>query len=420
MKLLEKNKVIITEKSKEIEAAQIKIAELSKGIEEREKFLAEIEVEIVDIIKEVNGNGSDEEESLHLDNGNVQHKDTSQATEDVSMSHNSQPAAIPINKQLCFFATEEVNYDLDHLLGGSAEPLGKGTFGSTFNVTLESGLTRVVKRLRNVNLSENEFSKLITKFAELEHENIMPIKAYCFSNDEKLLVYDFVAMGSLSAALHGSNENTNRTTLNWEARAKIALAAARGVAHIHSVAPTFAHGNIKSSNILLTMNDGACVSDHGIYSLASPITSRVGRTGYLAPEVIDPTATSQKSDIYSFGVLLLELLTGKVPAEMALYGGVNLVKWSQAELRDGYVDAVVQDSLLKDQSVEGDELVQFLQLAIDCTREYPEMRPRMNDVVIRIVEILEARAKAMAKGKNGKKPVNRPESVRSVRTRHLW
>lgn len=96
-----------------------------------------------------------------------------------------------------------MKYDLDYLLGGSAEPLGKGTFGSTFKVALESGLTRVVKRLRSVNLQENEFRKQIMKVSELDHENIMPIKAYCFSNDEKLLVYDFMAMGSLSTALHG-------------------------------------------------------------------------------------------------------------------------------------------------------------------------------------------------------------------------
>lgn len=136
--------------------------------------------------------------------------------------------------------------------------------------------------------------------------------------------------------------------------------------------------------------------------------------------MIDPTVTSQKGDIYSFGVLILELLTGKAPAEVALYNGVNLVKWAQSELRDGWADAVLQDRLIKDQNVEGDELVQFLQLAIDCTAEYPEMRPRMNDVVIRVVEILEARLTAKAKGKNGKKPVNKPESVRSVRTRYLW
>lgn len=217
-----------------------------------------------------------------------------------------------------------------------------------------------------------------------------------------------------------TNRDNHWSPLDWETRTKIALAVARGVAHIHSVGPKFAHGNIKSSNILLTMNNVARVSDHSIHSLASPITSRVGRTGYLAPEVIDPTVTSQKGDIYSFGVLILELLTGKAPAEVALYNGVNLVKWAQSELRDGWADAVLQDRLIKDQNVEGDELVQFLQLAIDCTAEYPEMRPRMNDVVIRVVEILEARLTAKAKGKNGKKPVNKPESVRSVRTRYLW
>jgi Protein tyrosine and serine/threonine kinase len=122
--------------------------------------------------------------------------------QDLSSKH-TQPDVPPVNKQLCFFATEEVNYDLDNLLGGSAEPLGKGTFGSTFKVALESGLTRVVKGLRNVNLQENEFRRQITKVGALEHENIMPIRAYCFSNDEKLLVYDFMTMGSLSTALHG-------------------------------------------------------------------------------------------------------------------------------------------------------------------------------------------------------------------------
>jgi serine/threonine protein kinase len=218
-----------------------------------------------------------------------------------------------------------------------------------------------------------------------------------------------------------TNRDNLSAPLNWEGRAKIALAVARGLSHIHSVGPKFAHGNIKSSNILLTMNNGARLSDHSIHSLASPIPSRVGRTGYLAPEVVDPTVTSHKGDIYSFGVLLLELLTGKAPAEVAIYGGTNLVKWVQTELRDGLADSVLQDCLVKDQSVEGDELVQFLQLAIDCTTEFPEMRPRMNDVVIRIVEILEVRAMVMAKGKNSKKPVNKPaESAKSVRTRYLW
>lgn len=289
-------------------------------------------------------------------------------------------------KSLVFFGKMSKNFNLDDLLKASAEVLGKGTFGTAYKAGLESGITLVVKRLRDVTVPEKEFREKIEDVGKMNHENLVPLRAYYYSRDEKLLVYDYVSMGSLSALLHG-NKGAGRTPLNWETRAGIALGAAQGIAYLHAQGPSVSHGNIKSSNILLTKSYEARVSDFGLAQLVGPSSTPNRVAGYRAPEVTDPRKVSQKADVYSFGVLLLELLTGKAPTHSVMNEeGVDLPRWVQSVVREEWTAEVFDLELLRYQNVEED-MVQLLQLAVDCTAQYPDRRPSMAEVTSRVEEL---------------------------------
>ncbi|GFY90754.1 receptor-like kinase 1 [Actinidia rufa] len=289
-------------------------------------------------------------------------------------------------KGLVFFGKSDRVFDLEDLLRASAEVLGKGTFGTAYKAVLEVGMVVAVKRLKEVAVPEKEFREKIEAVGARNHENLVPLRAYYYSRDEKLLVYDYMSMGSLSALLHG-NKGVGRTPLNWETRTAIALGTARGIAYLHSQGPTVSHGNIKSSNVLLTKSYEARVSDFGLAQLVGPTSTPNRVAGYRAPEVTDPRKVSQKADVYSFGVLLLELLTGKAPTHSLLNEeGVDLPRWVQSVVREEWTAEVFDLELLRYQSVE-EEMVQLLQLAIDCVAQYPDNRPSIAEVNSQIEEL---------------------------------
>lgn len=291
-----------------------------------------------------------------------------------------------IDKTLMFFGNAPMVFDLDDLLRASAEVLGKGSYGTTYKAALDNGVAMAVKRLKDVTVNEKAFKDKMEEIGRLDHENLVALRAYHCSANEKLLVYDYLPMGSLSALLHG-NRGSGRTPLNWETRSAIALGAARGITYIHSQSSTSSHGNIKSSNILLTTSYAARVSDFGLAHLATPSATPNRVAGYRAPEVTDPRKVSQKADVYSFGVFILELLTGKAPAHALLNEeGVDLPRWVQSVVREEWAAEVFDLELLRYQNVE-EEMVQLLQLAIDCTAQYPDSRPSMTEVTSRIEEI---------------------------------
>ncbi|RDX72951.1 putative inactive receptor kinase, partial [Mucuna pruriens] len=290
------------------------------------------------------------------------------------------------DKKLVFFGNKVKVFDLEDLLRASAEVLGKGTFGTTYKAVLEDGPVVAVKRLKDVTISEKEFKEKIDAVGVMDHDNLVPLRAYYYSRDEKLLVHDYMPMGSLSAILHG-NKGAGRTPMNWEMRSGIALGAARGIEYLHSQGPNVSHGNIKSSNILLTKSYDARVSDFGLAHLVGPSSTPNRVAGYRAPEVTDPRKVSQKADVYSFGVLLLELLTGKAPTHALLNEeGVDLPRWVQSVVREEWSSEVFDIELLRYQNSE-EEMVQLLQLAVDCAVPYPDNRPSMSQVRQRIQEL---------------------------------
>ncbi|CAL5207706.1 unnamed protein product [Lathyrus oleraceus] len=286
-------------------------------------------------------------------------------------------------KSLVFGENVSRKFSLDDLLKGPAVDLGKGTFGKSYKVALEMGVTVAVKSLKDVTASEREFKEKIVELGKLFHEKLVPLRSYYYKRDKNLIVYDYMPMGSLSTLLHGRN-GTARTPLNWETRSTIALGAAQGIAYLHSQSPTFCHGNIRSSNILLTECYESRVSDFGLAYLALPSAAPNRVSGYRAPEVTDTRRVSQKADVYSFGIMLLELITGKDPTRSLLNEGVDLPRWVQSIIQDEWNTQVFDMELLLCLHAE-DEMVKLLRLALKCTDQYPDKRPSM-DVVVCLIE----------------------------------
>ncbi|XP_022773967.1 probable inactive receptor kinase At4g23740 [Durio zibethinus] len=295
------------------------------------------------------------------------------------------------NNGLVFFEGCNLAFDLEDLLRASAEVLGKGTFGVTYKAALEDATTVAVKRLKEVTSAKREFEQQMEVIGVIRHENVSALRAYYYSKDEKLVVHDYYDLGSVSALLHGKRGEGWRPP-DWETRLKIAIGAARGIAHIHSQnSGKIVHGNIKASNIFLNSEGYGCISDIGLAAVMSPMPPHVMQAaGYRAPEIADTRKATQASDVYSFGVLLLELLTGKSPIHAI--GGeeiVYLVRWVHSVVREEWTAEVFAVELLRYPNIE-EEMVEMLQIGMSCVVRMPEQRPKMSELVKLVEEIWRA------------------------------
>ncbi|KAI4376638.1 hypothetical protein MLD38_014379 [Melastoma candidum] len=292
--------------------------------------------------------------------------------------------------KLVFLEGGIYSFDLEDLLRASAEVLGKGSVGTSYKAVLEEGTTVVVKRLKDVVVGKKEFETQMEVLGKVgnRHENVLGLRAYYFSKDEKLLVYDYLPAGSLSALLHGSR-GSGRTPLDWDSRFRIAIGAGRGLAHLHT-SGKIVHGNLKSSNILLRTDHAACVSDYGLNPLFGTAMPPNRVAGYRAPEVLETRKVTVQSDVYSFGVLLLELLTGKSPNQASLGDeGIDLPRWVQSVVREEWTAEVFDVELMRYHNIE-EEMVQLLQIAMSCVVVAPDQRP----AIVEVVRMMEAMSRS--------------------------
>ncbi|KAH9666726.1 protein kinase domain-containing protein [Citrus sinensis] len=273
-------------------------------------------------------------------------------------------------------ATNNFNYD---------NKLGEGGFGSVYWGQLWDGSQIAVKRLKVwSNKAEMEFAVEVEILARVRHKNLLSLRGYCAEGQERLIVYDYMPNLSLLSHLHG--QHSSECLLNWNRRMDIAIGSAEGIVYLHHHAtPHIIHRDIKASNVLLDADFKAQVADFGFAKLipdgATHVTTRVkGTLGYLAPEYAMLGKASESCDVYSFGILLLELASGKKPIEKVNSAIKRTITDWALPLACERKFSELADPRLNGNFVE-EELKRVVLVALTCAHSKPEKRPTMLEVL---------------------------------------
>lgn len=264
--------------------------------------------------------------------------------------------------------------------------VGKGSFSCVFKGVLKNGTVVAVKRAimsSDKQKNSKEFRTELDLLSRLNHAHLLNLLGYCEEGGERLLVYEFMAHGSLHQHLHGKNKAL-KERLDWVRRVTIAVQAARGIEYLHGYAcPPVIHRDIKSSNILIDEEHNARVADFGL-SLLGPVDSGsplaelpAGTLGYLDPEYYRLHYLTTKSDVYSFGVLLLEILSGRKAIDMQYEEG-NIVEWAVPLIKTGDISNILDPDLKPPSDLEA--LKRIANIACKCVRMRGKDRPSMDRV----------------------------------------
>ncbi|XP_004983438.2 brassinosteroid LRR receptor kinase BRL2 [Setaria italica] len=274
--------------------------------------------------------------------------------------------------------------------------VGSGGFGEVFKATLKDGSRVAIKKLIHLSYQgDREFTAEMETLGKIKHRNLVPLLGYCKIGEERLLVYEYMPHGSLEDALHGGG---GALRLPWARRRRVARGAARGLCFLHhNCIPHIIHRDMKSSNVLLDADMEARVADFGMARLISALDTHLsvstlaGTPGYVPPEYYQSFRCTAKGDVYSLGVVFLELLTGRRPTDKEDFGDTNLVGWVKMKVREGAGKEVVDPELVA-AAVDGEEreMARFLELALQCVDDFPSKRPNMLQVVATLRELDDA------------------------------
>ncbi|QDP16881.1 hypothetical protein Tsubulata_044027 [Turnera subulata] len=277
------------------------------------------------------------------------------------------------------FCGEAQVYTLEQLMRASAELLGRGTMGTTYKALMDNQMIVTVKRLdasKTAVTSSEAFERHMEHVGLLGHPNLVRMAAYFQAKGERLVIYEYQPNGSLFNLIHGSR-SVRAKPLHWTSCLKIAEDVAQGLAYIHQ-ASKLVHGNLKSSNVLLGADFEACITDYCLAILADTCASEdPDSAACRAPETRKSSRqATPKSDVYAFGVLLLELLTGKHPSQHPYLVPADMLDWVRA-MRD-------------DDGGDDNQLGMLTEVASVCSLTSPEQRPAMWQVLKMIQEIKES------------------------------
>ncbi|KAK1383784.1 putative inactive receptor kinase [Heracleum sosnowskyi] len=325
----------------------------------------------------------DQKKVAAIDDSNIKLKIVSDECESVSIKSNilvtSAESAGKGSPYTTVSTSPEVNgLNFEELLKAPAELLGRGKHGSVYKVMCESiGMHLTVKRIKNSSVSSDEFKQRMKRLDQLRHPNVLPPVAFYTAKEEKLVVYEYQSNGSLFKLIHGDQI---KQAFDWSSRIGAAAIIAKALAFMQEELKNDAigHGNLKSSNILLNQDMEPCIVEYGLINQELSITSNVNNV--LATQETDDQAAF-KSDIYAFGVILLEMLTGK--QAIVQNNGMNLAKWVVSVVREEWTVEVFDRSLIKECASE-ERMVNLLQIAIKCVNDSPKARPSINQVALMI------------------------------------
>ncbi|KAF8037159.1 hypothetical protein BT93_B0159 [Corymbia citriodora subsp. variegata] len=306
-----------------------------------------------------------------------------------SMDSGVAPAALVIlNSSL----VKDLKFE--DLLRAPAELLGRGRHGTLYKVMIDNGGTLVVKRIEERAISSEEFKRRMLKIDQAKHPNVLPAVAFYCSRQEKLLVCEHQSNGSLFILLHGSRDDDS---FDWGSRLNIASRIAEALAFMHKELHEdgIAHGNLKSTNILFNKNMDPCISEYGIMATENQEQPALSRSISFAK--ITPAQDHEsddilfKGDMYNLGVIILELLTGKMVQD----GGLDLATWVHSVVREEWT-AEVFDRALIAEGINEERMVNLLQVALKCVASSATKRPSAKEVSAMINAIKEEDERSIA------------------------
>ncbi|KAJ7294776.1 hypothetical protein O6H91_21G065100 [Diphasiastrum complanatum] len=288
--------------------------------------------------------------------------------------------------QLKRFSLRELQVATDNF--NNRNILGRGGFGKVYKGRLADGTLVAVKRLKEERTpgGELQFQTEVEMISMAVHRNLLRLRGFCMTPTERLLVYPYMPNGSVASRLR--ERLPGDPPLDWPTRKLIALGAARGLSYLHDHCdPKIIHRDVKAANILLDEEFEAVVGDFGLAKLMdyrdTHVTTAVrGTIGHIAPEYLSTGKSSEKTDVFGFGIMLLELITGQRAFDLARLANdddVMLLDWVKGLLRERKVDLLVDPDLKK--NYDPVEVEQLIQVALLCTQGSPMDRPKMGEVV---------------------------------------
>ncbi|XP_031281369.1 somatic embryogenesis receptor kinase 2-like [Pistacia vera] len=266
--------------------------------------------------------------------------------------------------------------------------LGRGGFGKVYKGRLADGTLVAVKRLKEERTpgGELQFQTEVEMISMAVHRNLLRLRGFCMTPTERLLVYPYMANGSVASCLR--ERPPSEPPLDWPTRKRIAIGSARGLSYLHDHCdPKIIHRDVKAANILLDEEFEAVVGDFGLAKLMdykdTHVTTAVrGTIGHIAPEYLSTGKSSEKTDVFGYGIMLLELITGQRAFDLARLANdddVMLLDWVKGLLKEKKLEMLV-DPDLQNNYVDT-EVEQLIQVALLCTQSSPMERPKMSEVV---------------------------------------
>lgn len=274
--------------------------------------------------------------------------------------------------------------DLQHATKNFSEKLGGGGFGSVFKGKLSDSSFIAVKRLDSISQGEKQFRSEVSTIGTVQHVNLVRLRGFCSEGNKKLLVYDYMENGSLDSHIFTEKQSD---VIDWKTRYQVALGTARGLTYLHEKCrDCIIHCDIKPENILLDAQLCPKVADFGLAKLVGRDFSRVlttmrGTRGYLAPEWISGVAITAKADVYSYGMMLLEIVSGRRNSEHSQDGKVKFFpSWAaRIVLHEGDILSLLDDRL--DRVADAEEVSRICKVAYWCIQDDELQRPSMGQVV---------------------------------------